>query len=90
MLKWFDIPFSSGPCFDRLIGKDPDALKDWGQEEKGQQRIRWVVGINDSMDMSLSKLQGDSEGQGSLVCCSPWSRKELDTIEQMNINQQLA
>ena len=88
MLKWFAIPFSSGPRFDRLIGKDPDALKDRGQEEKGQQRIRRVVGISDSMDMSLSKLQGDSEGQGSLVCCSPWSHKELDTIEQLDIKQQ--
>ena len=37
-----------------LIGKDPDAGKDWGQEEKGQQRMRWLDGIADSMDMSLS------------------------------------
>ena len=37
-------------------------------------------GITDSMDMSLSKLQEiDSEGQGSLECCSPWGRKELGT-----------
>ena len=45
-----------------------------------------MVGISDSMDMSLSKLQGDSEGQGSLVCCSPWSHKELGLIEQLNNN----
>ena len=39
-----------------LTGKDPDAGKDWGQEEKGQQRMSWLYGIIDSMDMSLSKL----------------------------------
>ena len=40
-----------------LIGKDPYAGKDWGQEERGQQRIRWLDGITDSMDMGLSGLQ---------------------------------
>ena len=39
------------------IGKDPDAGKDWRQEERGQQRTRWLNGITDSMDMSLSKFQ---------------------------------
>ena len=40
----------------QLIGKDHDAGKDWGQEERGRQRMRWLDSIIDSMDISLSKL----------------------------------
>ena len=40
-----------------LIGKDSDAGRDWGQEERGRQRIRWLDGITDLMDMSLSKFR---------------------------------
>ena len=40
-----------------LIGKDPDAGNDWGQEERGRQRMRWLDDITDSMDMGLGELQ---------------------------------
>ena len=46
--------------------------------------MRWLHGITDSMDMSLSKAPGVGDGQGSLVCCSPWGRKESDVTEQLN------
>ena len=56
-----------------------------GGRRMGQQRVRWLHGITDSMDMSLSKLQelvGDR--QRGLVCCSPWDHKESDTTERLN------
>ena len=48
------------------------------------QRMRWLDGITDSMNMSLSKLQELVLDSGSLACCSPWGRKESDTTEQLN------
>ena len=49
-----------------------------GRKRSRQQRIRWLDGNTNSMDMSFSKLR-DSEGQGSLECCSPCGHKESDT-----------
>ena len=67
----------------QLTGKDLMLGKIEGMRRRGPERIRWLNGIIDSMDMSLSRLR-DSEGQGSLVCYSPWGHKGLDTTEQLN------
>ena len=53
-----------------------------GRRRTGQQRMRWLDGITNSMHMNLSKLWelvGDE--QGGLACCSPWGHKESDKIE---------
>ena len=63
-----------------LIGKDHEASKDWGQEEKEGQRMRWLDGITDSMDMSLSKLR---EGWHAMV----YEITELDMTEWLNNNK---
>ena len=67
-----------------LIGKDPDAGKDRRQEEKGMiedEMVGWHHGLNGN-DFELTPGVGD--GQESLVCCSPWVCKELDTSEWLN------
>ena len=50
-----------------------------GGRKRGRQRMRWLDGISDSMDMSLGELQEFGDGQGGLACCSPWGLKESDT-----------
>ena len=67
-----------------LIGKNPDAGKDWGQEEKGMTEDE-MVGWHHWLDgHEFEQAPGVDDGQGSLACFSPWSRKELDTTEQLN------
>ena len=56
-----------------LTGIDPDLGKVEGRKRRGWQRMRWLDDIIDSIGMSLSKLLGVGDGQGILVCCSPWS-----------------
>ena len=66
-----------------LIGKDSDAGRDWGQEEKGTTEDgmagwhHWLNGHESEWTL------GVGDGQGGLVCCDSWGRKELDTIEQL-------
>ena len=54
-----------------------------GGRRRGRQRMRWLDGITDPMDMSLSKLR-EMVKEGSLACCSPWGHKESDTTERLN------
>ena len=63
----------------RLIGKDPDTEKDWGQEEKGateDEMVRWDHRLNGH---EHEQTPGAGDGQGSLACCSPWGCKESGT-----------
>ena len=55
-----------------------------GRRRRGQQRMGWLDGITDSMDMSLSELRGVGDGQGGLAYYSPWGHKESDTTERLN------
>jgi len=67
-----------------LIGKDPDAGKDWGQEEKGTAKdeiVGWHHQINGH---EFEQAPGVGDGQGSLACCSPRGCIELDTTEPLN------
>ena len=52
-----------------------------GKRRRGRQRMRWLDGITDSMDMSLSGLRELVMGQGHLACCDSWGHKESDTTE---------
>ena len=58
----------------QLIGKDPNAGKDWRQEEKGTTEDE-MVGLNHQLN-EFEQTPGDDEGQGILACCSPWGGKE--------------
>ena len=67
-----------------LIRKDPDPGKDWRQEEKGTTEDEMVGRHHRLNAHEFEQAMGDGEGQGSLVCYSPWGRKELDTTEWLN------
>ena len=67
-----------------LTGKDSDAGKDWGQEEKGTTEDE-MAGWHHWLDGHESEwTPGDGDGQGGLACWDSWGRKELDTTERLN------
>ena len=67
-----------------LIGKDSDAGRDWGQEEKGMTEDE-MAGWHHWLDGSeFEWIPGVGDRQGGLKCCDSWGRKELDTTEWLN------
>ena len=67
-----------------LTRKDPDAGKDWRQEEKGTTEDEMVGWYHWLDGHELEWAPGVGDGQGGLACCSPWGLKELDTTERPN------
>ena len=73
-------------CKELTHLKRPWCWEDWGQEEKGtteDEMVGWHHRLNGH---EFEQTPGESEGQESLACCSPWGHKELDTTEQLNNN----
>ena len=67
-----------------LIGKDPDAGRDWRQEEKGtteDEMMGWHHRLNEH---EFEQALGVGDGQGSLACCTPWGGKESYMTKQLN------
>ena len=54
-----------------------------GRRRRGRQRMRWLDGITDSLDMG-GLIPGVGDGQGGLACCGSSGRKESDTTERLN------
>ena len=67
-----------------LIGKDSDAARDWGQDEKGTTEDE-MAGWHHRLDgHKFEWTPGDGDGQGGLACCDSWGRKESDITERLN------
>ena len=69
-----------------LIWKDPDSGKDWRQEEKGTTEGEMVGWHHQHNGYKFEWTPGVGDGQGGLVCCSPWGHKESDTTEWTELN----
>ena len=74
----------------RCIRKDPDAVKDWRQEEKGMTKDEMIGWYHQLKGHEFEETLGDGEGQGCLACCSPWGHKQLDTIVWLNNNRAIS
>ena len=69
---------------NQLTGKDPDVGKDCGQEEKQAAGDEMVGRHHWLNEHEFEQAPRDGEGQGNLICCSPWGHKESDMTEQLN------
>ena len=74
---------------NRLIGKDPNAGKDWRREEKGTVEDEMVGWHHRLYGHEFEQTPEVGDGQGSLVCCSPWGHKESVMTEQLNWTETL-
>ena len=83
-----EAPILWPPDENRLIGRDTDAGKDWGQEEKGMTEDEMVGWHHQLNGHEFEQSPGDGEGQRNLMYCLPWGHKELDTTEQLNNNNE--
>ena len=54
-----------------------------GRRRRGRQRMIWLDGITDSMDVESERTPGVGDGQGGLACCDSWGRNQLDTTERL-------
>ena len=70
-----------------LIWKDPDAGKDWGQEEKGTTKDEMVGCHHQINGHEFGETPGVCDGQGGLVFCGPWGCNELDTTQRLNLTE---
>ena len=77
-LQYFGHLMRRADSFEKI-----DAGRDWRQEEKGRQRMKWLDGHHRLKGHEFEQTPGDGEEQGSLACCSPRGCKESDTNEQL-------
>ena len=73
-----------------LIGKDSDAGRDWGQEEKGTTEDEMAGWHHRLSGHEFEWTGGFGDGQGGLACCDSWGHEELDTTERLNWTEELA
>ena len=79
-LQYFGHPMRRTDSLEKtlMLGKNE------GRRRRGCQRMRWLDGITQLNGCEFQQAPGVGDGQGSLVCCSPWGRKESDTTERLN------